>query len=83
MDFILKEAELSEQNLQNKFIELLKLSLWSNKCDLSLSSNEQIKDCCTSKVLSLDAFLLRDDSREVFKYLEKKHCEVIGKNAVL
>lgn len=67
--------------IKDTFIKYLKLSLWSNHCDLSLSNGNQISgdECSTlTQLNSLDSFLLCEDSLKVFKYLEKNPGGVIG-----
>ncbi|KAK6619193.1 hypothetical protein RUM44_003575 [Polyplax serrata] len=66
--------------IKDTFIKYLKLSLWSNHCDLSLSNGNQISgdECSTlTQLNSLDSFLLCEDSLKVFKYLEKNPGGVI------
>lgn len=77
---VLKANNLPKENKQQKFIEFLKLSLWSNTCDLSLSNGEQVFDSFNfDKIIKLNASILCDDSLKVFEYLEQNSGRVIGK----
>lgn len=72
MDTVNKKAE---------FINLLKLSLWGNKCDLSLSNGEVVKmDELSNSELTemLDSFILSDHSRTVWNLAS----EVSVKNTI-
>lgn len=56
------------------------MSLWSNRCDLSLSNGSQLseEESLLSNVKELDKFLLHDDTDKVFELLDKNPKKIIG-----
>ncbi|KAM8846342.1 damage-control phosphatase ARMT1 isoform 1-T1 [Synchiropus picturatus] len=70
--------ELSDDHLQEHFYTLLKVSLWGNKCDLSISAgmeNSQ-KTSPVESLLSLEPFILVDDSSMVWSTLASARASV-------
>ncbi|XP_039280604.1 damage-control phosphatase ARMT1 [Nilaparvata lugens] len=57
--------------LEQLFHELLKISLWGNKCDLSLSGGTEIslQDDPLNQVSQFDSFILADDTKCVLKHV--------------
>lgn len=83
---ILKSLESSRDDLRIKFVELLKICLWGNRCDLSLSNGALLseEESILSNVKLLDQCILRDDSEKVFELLEahpKKLIDFVFDNA--
>ena len=63
----------SNQNLQDTFNLFLKLSLWSNRCDLSLSDVNQLstEESTMHKLNAYDEFILSNDSAKIYEYLNQ------------
>lgn len=82
---ILHSLETSKEDLRTRFIELFKMSLWSNRCDLSLSNGSQMteEESLLSNVKELDSCLLADDSGKVFELLDKHPKKIIGNLVIL
>lgn len=78
---ILNSLESSKDNLRIKFVELLKICLWGNRCDLSLSNGALLseEESVLSNVKLLDQCILRDDSEKVFELLDAHSKKLIGK----
>ncbi|XP_058796917.1 damage-control phosphatase ARMT1-like [Phymastichus coffea] len=72
MKLINTSSNFNTEELQNNFITFLRLSLWGNRCDLSLSSGELISQEHNPLNLleSLNNKLLIDDSRKVWNLLD-------------
>lgn len=77
---------LSEQSeeycMRTEFINLLKLNLWGNKCDISLSNgvvNTQALDEIAT-ITSLECNILSDHSERIWEAVSRKNCSshVIG-----
>lgn len=71
---LLKIPDLpSNQNLQDTFNLFLKLSLWSNRCDLSLSDVNQLstEESTMHKLNAYDEFILSNDSPKIYEYLNQ------------
>ncbi|XP_015447868.1 protein-glutamate O-methyltransferase isoform X1 [Pteropus alecto] len=72
---LLKTIEdLDENNLKNEFFKLLQISLWGNKCDLSLSSGNTISQK-TNIINSLEhfrPFILVNDMEHLWSLLSNR-----------
>ncbi|KAL1457622.1 hypothetical protein WDU94_007830 [Cyamophila willieti] len=70
LDCLEKLPTLSEVGLKKMVIDFLKLSLWSNRADLSLSGGAvtEQESICTHLV-ELDKFILVDDTEKVYHAL--------------
>ncbi|BFZ07768.1 hypothetical protein BsWGS_10808 [Bradybaena similaris] len=61
----------SETEVQRYFTEFLQMSLWGNKCDLSISAgseNSQV-NCPLEQLTKLKSYILIDDSQTIFQSL--------------
>ncbi|XP_064412061.1 damage-control phosphatase ARMT1 isoform X2 [Latimeria chalumnae] len=66
-----KMKDLHEEQLKEEFMKLLQISLWGNRCDLSISAgrdNSQ-KSSLLASLEGLKAFILVDDSKSVWSVL--------------
>ncbi|CAK9301323.1 unnamed protein product [Gordionus sp. m RMFG-2023] len=63
--------------LQEIFNKILKISLWGNKFDLSLSNMNvlQVSENLLDKLQTYDQHIICDDSQQIFEYLIKKKNE--------
>ncbi|KAM9665579.1 damage-control phosphatase ARMT1 isoform 2-T3 [Trichechus inunguis] len=66
--------ELDEDQLKNEFFKFLQISLWGNKCDLSLSGGETSsqKNDLISSLEDLKPFILVNDMERLWSLLSKK-----------
>uniref|UniRef100_A0A8D8UIG1 Sugar phosphate phosphatase n=2 Tax=Cacopsylla melanoneura TaxID=428564 RepID=A0A8D8UIG1_9HEMI len=74
LDFsVQKLPSLSKAALKKLVIDFIKLSLWSNRADLSLSGGEVTEqDSICSHLVELDKFILVDDSEKAYHALTEK-----------
>ncbi|XP_028809392.1 damage-control phosphatase ARMT1 [Denticeps clupeoides] len=66
---------MSEALLMEEFLKLLQVSLWGNKCDLSISAGQENsqKSSPLDSLEALKPFILVDDSRMVWSSLVPAH----------
>lgn len=78
---VVADSLSSSHSIEEKFVQSLKLSLWSNRCDLSLSNGivEDQQDSGLGNVQALDQFLLADDSKKAFQVVNQHSSKIIGK----
>lgn len=74
MNLVRKAESLSVSQTKEELIKLLKLNLWGNKCDLSLSAGAEVSQSSNPiQVLkSLEKDILVDNSEFVWNLLRKK-----------
>ncbi|XP_066467396.1 damage-control phosphatase ARMT1 [Tiliqua scincoides] len=80
-------ADLGEKRLQEEFLKLLQVSLWGNKCDLSISggkANSQKSDPLQS-LQELKSFILVDHTEKIWSLLsnKKKNAQITRIDIVL
>ncbi|KAL4237614.1 hypothetical protein ACF0H5_002328 [Mactra antiquata] len=66
-------------DIQKLFKQLIQVSLWGNKCDLSISggADNAQKSCPLDQVNTLCDFILRDDLDKIWQYVrDKAPCRV-------
>lgn len=68
----------SEQN-KTSFKQLLKINLWGNKCDLSLSVGQQVSVNALDVFNSLDDNILSDHSDEIWDCINNVDNSLVGK----
>ncbi|XP_075212600.1 damage-control phosphatase ARMT1-like isoform X2 [Lycorma delicatula] len=70
-NIVVKNSNHSKDEIKNNFICLLKIALWGNKCDLSLSCGGAVSvdDNPLSMLKQYDHYMLVDDSEDVWKTL--------------
>uniref|UniRef100_A0A3P8WLN8 Sugar phosphate phosphatase n=2 Tax=Cynoglossus semilaevis TaxID=244447 RepID=A0A3P8WLN8_CYNSE len=73
--------ELSDSELQDNFNKLLLVSLWGNKCDLSISAGQENSQKASplESLDSLQPFILVDDSKSVWLTLSAQRPAQSGK----
>lgn len=75
--------DLSEDRLKEEFLRLLQISLWGNKCDLSLSGGESSsqKTNVINSLEGLKPFILIDDTESLWTLLSK--CKKTAETSVV
>ncbi|XP_028746040.1 damage-control phosphatase ARMT1 isoform X1 [Peromyscus leucopus] len=75
--------DLSESQLKDEFFKLLQISLWGNKCDLSLSGGESSsqKTSVIDSLEGLKPFILINDTESLWTLLSK--CKKTAKPPVV
>lgn len=68
----------TEQHLKTSFKQLLKINLWGNKCDLSLSVGQQVSVNALDVFNSLDDNILSDHSDEIWDCINNVDNSLIG-----
>ncbi|KAI7799409.1 damage-control phosphatase ARMT1 [Triplophysa rosa] len=70
-ELITNMENMSEVQLQEHFLKLLQISLWGNKCDLSISAGQDNsqKSSPIDSLPDLQRFILVDDSNKVWSTL--------------
>ncbi|KAI5742939.1 hypothetical protein M8J77_012880 [Diaphorina citri] len=72
LDSVDSLPNLSEAKRKKLVIDFIKLSLWSNRADLSLSGGEVTEqESICSQIDALDKFILVDDTEKVYQALTK------------
>jgi len=76
------KEKLGEDELRELFLVFLQMSLWANKSDLSLSlgsSDESVRVNPRESVTRLKSFILADQSKDVWEYLQARRNKITGK----
>ncbi|XP_065320068.1 damage-control phosphatase ARMT1-like [Gordionus sp. m RMFG-2023] len=75
--YMLEKIGWENIELQEIFNKILKISLWGNKFDLSLSNMNvlQVSENLLDKLQTYDQHIICDDSQQIFEYLIKKKNE--------
>lgn len=79
MEFINRKEELSLAERKHALIKLLKLNLWGNRCDLSLSGGAESSQS-GNPIELLDSFqkdLIVDDTQFLWDLLSRKNCGTV------
>lgn len=85
IEAVKKDREgLSKSQLYEHFNKLLQVSLWGNKCDLSISAGHENsqKDSPIEALSNLKPFILVDDSKMVWSVLTATKCTENAKRRV-
>lgn len=82
-----KESQPSENEIQQFFCKMMKVNLWGNKNDLSITLGQEISGEGRDPIAETDKFnefLLVDNTKEIWNCLnqtERKHIDFINDNA--
>ncbi|XP_050431855.1 damage-control phosphatase ARMT1-like [Adelges cooleyi] len=73
----LSNKELDTDGIYILFKQILKISLWGNRCDLSLSAGKSmaVSEDPSKAIVSLDKYLLADHSNDIWNLMQQISCQ--------
>ncbi|XP_075161598.1 damage-control phosphatase ARMT1-like [Haematobia irritans] len=83
MEELVRSAETMANNF-NGLTHMIKVNLWGNKCDLSLSTGQEVKplDSLNKHILDLNPNILVDDCEEIWNCLNEDKTQLPNKRYV-
>lgn len=78
-DCLLQIISENSKDLKTPFKQLLKINLWGNKCDLSLSVGQQVSVNALDVFSTFDDNILSDHSDEIWDCISGVDNSLIGK----
>ncbi|XP_057672468.1 damage-control phosphatase ARMT1-like [Diorhabda carinulata] len=76
-EFIVKILTNQNPPEKNEFVQLLKVNLWGNKCDLSLSLGKANDSSQLFDTAALNKYILYDDSETIWENISNDDCSDI------